>query len=62
MTDIPVLIRARRLACEAELRGGALEAGILSGSCDNGTLVGDFMDEAEQELLREQMEENIPDD
>lgn len=29
MTDIPVLIRARRLACEAELRGGALEGGAV---------------------------------
>lgn len=36
--------------------------GLYLRRANNGTLVGDFMDEAEKELLREQMEENIPDD
>lgn len=61
MTELPVLIRARELSCQAVLRGGALEAGIMSGHCDHGTLVTDFMEAAELDLLR-LPEENCPDD
>lgn len=57
----PEIIRARELSCKAVLRGGALEAGIMSGHCDNGTLVTDFMAAAELDLLRTRKENN-PDD
>jgi hypothetical protein len=62
MTELPVIQRARELSCQHVLRGPALERGILNGYCDEGHIVTDFLNEAEQSLLRDQMEENIPDD
>lgn len=61
MTATPELIRARELACAAKLRGGALERGIMTGHCDNGTLVQDYVEEAKLDLLRTP-EEYCPDD
>lgn len=61
MTETPELYRAREIACRVILRGGALERGIMSGHCDNGTLVQDHIEEAKLDLLRTR-EENIPDD
>lgn len=60
MTE-PVTMRARELSCAAVYRGPALERGIMNGYCDEGTLVTDYMNEAEQSLLRDRRE-NIPDD
>lgn len=61
MTETPELYRAREIACRVILRGGALERGIMSGHCDNGSLVQDHLEEAKLDLLRTP-EENIPDD
>jgi hypothetical protein len=62
MTELPVTIRARKLLANSHKWGGAVEAGIRSGAWDHGSKLADFLNEAEQELLREQMEENCPDD
>jgi len=63
MTDMPVdpvTYRAREISCRNRY-GLALEAGIMSGHCDEGTIVTDYLEEAELELLRER-DENNPDD
>lgn len=57
MTD-PALIRAREHAAYEIPRGAAFERGILNGYCDGGSIVQGHLDD----ILREKMEENIPDD
>lgn len=57
----PEIIRARELSCQAVLRGGALERGIMTGHCDEGTIVKDYVEAAKMDLLRTREEYN-PDD
>ena len=61
MTVLPVTIRARELLANSHEWGRAAEAGIRSGAWDHGSKLAEFLDESEQQLLREQME-NCPDD
>jgi len=61
MTALPVTIRARELLANSHRWGSAVDAGIRSGAWDHGSKLADFLNEAEQELLRKQMENN-PDD
>ena len=62
LPDPPIVARARRMALASRAWGACPESGIMNGAWDHGSIVGDYFNDAEQELLREQMEENIPDD
>ncbi|MEO9521696.1 MAG: hypothetical protein ABJC88_16965 [Parasphingorhabdus sp.] len=64
MTDKPeqaIVVRARQMLVDSHEWGGAVESGILSGAWDDGEAIADFFNPAEQELMREQMED-IADD
>lgn len=55
VTD-PVIIRARQIFVERIKPGRVRERGALGGAYDGGTDIQQFMQEAEEQLLRERPE------
>lgn len=53
MTPLP---RARELLAQSKTWGPAVEAGILSGHWDTGELIRPFIEQAEQEIIRQRVE------
>lgn len=55
MSD-PITIRARELAANSKLWGRHPHNAIMTGQWDNGAVVRSFMQQAEQEVLRNRQE------
>lgn len=57
LPDPAIVHRAREMAVASKAWGAGPIAGIRGGAWDYGSIVGEFFPMAEQELLREQMED-----
>ena len=56
-----IVHKAREMLVASKQWGGAVESGILSGAFDDGSIIAEWFDRAEQDLLKHQIE-NISDD